>query len=133
MTGTPRCRNANALHSPITPPPMTTTGCMVMKFLFLFLYEAQSSAGIRGARRVQRAVELTQRLPLPPVLIEVLRRQPSLEVGAQARPLMVQDGEPGRVPVVALDDDVLVEGAFIEEAEALGSQARASVGRVALP
>src|SRR5215216_4382438 len=124
MTGTPRWHSANALHSPMTPPPTTTTGCC-MVVLVLLLNEAQSSAGIGGAGRAQLTVEIAQRLPLPPVLVEILRRQPCLEVGTQRRPLMVQDGEPRCVAVVPLDDEVLVEGAFIEEAEAHRGRARA--------
>lgn len=65
--------------------------------------------------------------------VEVLGGEPGLEAGADGGPFDVGDGEPGGVPVLALDDHVVAEGAFVGEAEALGGAAGGGVGGVAAP
>ena len=50
-------------------------------------------------------------------LIEILRSEPALETGPDALPVLVQRGEPGGIPVAALDDQVLAENALEGEAE----------------
>jgi hypothetical protein len=49
--------------------------------------------------------------------VEIVGRQPCLEVCADGGPFGVEDREPGGVAIVAFDDDVLVEGPFVGEAE----------------
>jgi hypothetical protein len=55
--------------------------------------------------------------------IEVLGGEPGLEAGADGGPFGFGDGEPGGIPVLALDDHVVAEGAFVGEPEALGGAA----------
>ncbi|MNZ84927.1 hypothetical protein D3C78_1037000 [compost metagenome] len=70
---------------------------------------------------------------MPPLGIEVVRRQPALAGFATAWPFVVEHGVPGGVAVLALDDHVLTEQALVAEAEALGGAHGTGVARVALP
>ena len=70
---------------------------------------------------------------LPPIPIEILRREPALERGFARRPFAVEHGEPGGVAAAALDDHVLAEQALIGEAEALRRPLRRGVERIAFP
>src|SRR5215216_3986858 len=88
---------------------------------------------VAGAGGGQRAVEITERLSLLSLCIKIRRIEPGLEVGAQRGPFMVQDREPGRVAVHALDDAMLVEDPLVDEAETTGRGAGAGIGGVALP
>src|SRR4051794_5337231 len=86
-----------------------------------------------AALHTLRIGSCAQRYALEALAVEVLGRQPGLEGRADRGPLTVEDGVPGRVPVAALDHEVLAEDALEAEPEALGRTARAGVGRVALP
>ena len=70
---------------------------------------------------------------LPPIPIEILRREPALERGLARRPFAVEHGEIGGVAVAALGDHVLAQDAFEREAEAQRRAARRRVERVAFP
>src|SRR6185295_15019555 len=70
---------------------------------------------------------------LPPIPIEILRREPALERGLPRRPLAVEHGKPGGVAASALDDHVRAEQPLIGEAETLRRPARGGVEGVALP
>ena len=70
---------------------------------------------------------------LPPIPIEILRREPALERGLARGPLAVEHGEIGGVAVAALGDHVLAQDAFEHEAVAQRRAARRRVERVAFP
>src|SRR6185437_1867159 len=70
---------------------------------------------------------------LPAVAVEIVRRQPALEVRLAYRPLAVEHGEPGVVAVAALGDDVLAERALVDEAVTQRRAPRFRVERIALP
>jgi hypothetical protein len=46
---------------------------------------------------------------LPPIPVEILRREPVLERGFARWPFAVEDGEPSGVAAATLDDDVLAD------------------------
>ncbi len=66
-------------------------------------------------------------------LVEILGRQPGQISRLQTRPIAIDDGEPGRVPVLALHDHMLPEESFELETEPLRRAFRGRVEIVALP
>ena len=77
--------------------------------------------------------QLRQAGSLPPVRIEIVGVEPSLEGRLQRRPFAVEDREPAGVAVARLVDGRLAEHALIGEAQALRRGARRRVQRVAFP
>src|SRR6267378_1496813 len=80
-----------------------------------------------------RAIQLAQADTLPPVGIEIVRREPALERGLAGGPFGIARREPGGVVVAPLDDHVVAEDALEREAEAQCRAARGGVERVAFP
>src|SRR6187431_3432204 len=70
---------------------------------------------------------------LPPIPIEVFRREPALERGLARRPLVVEHRKIGGVAGAALDDHVLAQDALELKAVAERRTPRWCVERVALP
>src|SRR5688500_10335712 len=70
---------------------------------------APRSEAMSGGGSATGPVEIAERGPLPPRLVKILRGQPGVVVGAEARPFAVEDREPGGVAVASLADHVLVE------------------------
>src|SRR5262249_56936829 len=84
-------------------------------------------------RCLTHGVQLAQAHPLPPLRVEILRREPALEGNLARRPFAVEHGVIRRVAAAALADHVLPERAFVNEAVAQRRPARRVVEHVALP
>ena len=74
---------------------------------------ASGCLGLRGD-------QIAERLPLGPVGVEVLAREPRLKPRPYRRPVVVGDGIPGCVAVAALQDHVVAKDTLEGEAKALG-------------
>src|SRR2546423_6610449 len=66
-------------------------------------------------------------------IVEVRRREPSLESAAQCRPFAVEHREPRAIAVTPFRHHVLPEYAFVREPEALRCASGRLVLRVAFP
>lgn len=74
-----------------------------------------------------------QRMTLFSGLIEICRVQPALEPFFSFGPLVIEDGEPGRVVIVPVPDRVLPENAFVREAQTKGRPFGRFIGVVTFP
>src|SRR5690606_3964611 len=81
----------------------------------------------------RRGANFFQPPALPTITIEVCRAKPFFQSMASQWPFRVRDGEPGRVPVLALYDHVVAKNPFELEAEAQSRPARGHVLGIAFP
>ncbi len=119
------------------PPPPRSTPCAPRWTAASPRARPSDGSARRAQRRVahhqHRPRQVRQRHPLPPLRVEIVRRQPGLERRPQRRPLRVDRGEPGGVAIAALDHQRLPEHPLVAQPKPLRRPPRAQVRGVALP
>src|SRR5580692_3698799 len=107
MTAAPSAIKVSAIARPMPWPAAVTSATLFCNRL-LMLISLFSPAPFFIQRRETNCLQA--------FVVEILRREPALEVALAHRPLAVEHGEPGVIAVAALGNHVLAERAFVDKA-----------------